>query len=126
MLGSALLYLVVGHFFVHTHVAATVARAAEIGAPSTQSLSSFVGYGTIGYMLVLLIWRRPAATFIVSATFLLVLAISFGRLYTGERYFSDVVSGLAAGGVWLSACITGLEVARRRRERDRRIGPGRL
>jgi len=53
---------------------------------------------------------------------LLVLAICFGRLYLGTRYFSDIVSGLAAGGVWLAACITGLEVARRRSERERRGG----
>jgi membrane-associated phospholipid phosphatase len=29
------------------------------------------------------------------------------------HYFSDVVGGYAAGGLWLSACISGLEVARR-------------
>jgi undecaprenyl-diphosphatase len=49
---------------------------------------------------------------------LLVTAICFGRLYLGEHYFSDIVSGLAAGGVWLAACLTGLEVARRRVEQD--------
>jgi undecaprenyl-diphosphatase len=62
---------------------------------------------------------------VVSTTLVLVLAICFGRLYLGERYFSDIVSGLAAGVVWLAACITGLEVARRRGERDARDGPGR-
>jgi membrane-associated phospholipid phosphatase len=30
------------------------------------------------------------------------------------HYFSDVVAGYAAGMVWLSAVISGLEVARRR------------
>jgi undecaprenyl-diphosphatase len=54
-----------------------------------------------------------------------VVAICFGRLYLGTRYFSDIVSGLAAGGVWLSACITGLEVARRRADRDAREGSDR-
>ena len=54
----------------------------------------------------------------VKALFL-VGAICFGRLYLGTRYFSDIVSGLSAGGVWLSASITGLEVARRRTERER-------
>jgi membrane-associated phospholipid phosphatase len=58
----------------------------------------------------------------VVAIAILVLAISFGRLYLGTRYFSDVVSGLAAGGVWLAACITGLEVARRRSAREGRGG----
>jgi membrane-associated phospholipid phosphatase len=45
---------------------------------------------------------------------LLIVSISFGRMYLGERYFSDIVAGLAAGSVWLSACLTGLEVARRK------------
>jgi membrane-associated protein len=125
IIGSALLDVAVKRFFAHTHVPASALRAAEIGAPSAQALGSFVGYGMVAYMLVLLVPSRRARTAIVSAALLLVLLISLGRLCTGERYFSDVVSGLAAGGVWLSACITGLEVARRRRERDRRTDPGR-
>jgi undecaprenyl-diphosphatase len=71
----------------------------------------------IAYFFVLLVPRRRIAVFAVAALSALVIAISFGRLYLGERYFSDVVSGLAAGFVWLSACVTGLEVARRRGER---------
>ena len=51
---------------------------------------------------------------ITLGTVLLILSISFGRMYLGERYFSDIVAGLAAGGVWLAACLTGLEVARRK------------
>ena len=44
---------------------------------------------------------------------LLIVAIGFSRLYLGVHYFSDVVGGYAAGLLWLSACISGLEVARR-------------
>jgi len=44
----------------------------------------------------------------------LAAAIAFGRLYLAEHYFSDVVAGYAAGSVWLAACISGLEIARRR------------
>jgi undecaprenyl-diphosphatase len=43
----------------------------------------------------------------------LVLLIGLSRMYLGVHYFSDVVGGYAAGMVWLAACITGLEVARR-------------
>jgi undecaprenyl-diphosphatase len=42
------------------------------------------------------------------------LAIGFSRVYLAEHYFSDVVAGYAAGIVWLAACISGLEIARRR------------
>ncbi len=121
--GALLMDAVVKHFFVHTHAMASVSRAVELGTPSGQALGALVGYGMLGYFLVLLVPRR-AAWLVVAGTLALVLAICFGRLYLGTRYFSDVVSGLAAGGVWLSACITGLEVARRRGERDAREGDG--
>jgi undecaprenyl-diphosphatase len=123
--GALLLDGVVKHFFVHTHAAASATRATEIGTPSGQALGALVGYGMLGYFVVLLVPTRRAAGLVVAATLALVLAICFGRLYLGTRYFSDIVSGLAAGGVWLSACITGLEVARRRAERDERDGVGR-
>ena len=123
--GALLLDGVVKHFFVHTHAAASATRAAEIGTPSGQALGALVGYGMLGYFVILLAPTRRAASLVVAATLALVLAICFGRLYLGTRYFSDIVSGLAAGGVWLSACITGLEVARRRAERDERDGSGR-
>jgi undecaprenyl-diphosphatase len=44
-----------------------------------------------------------------------MVAIGVSRLYLGVHYFSDVVAGYAAGLLWLSACITGLEMAQRHR-----------
>jgi len=42
--------------------------------------------------------------------------VGYSRLYLGLHFFSDVVGGLAAGAVWLTTCITALEVARRRQD----------
>jgi undecaprenyl-diphosphatase len=123
LVGALLLDGVVKHFFVHLHSAAS--GAAELGTPSGQALGALVGYGMLGYFVVLIAPTRRAASLVVVVTLALVLAICFGRLYLGTRYFSDIVSGLAAGGVWLSACITSLEVARRRGERDERDRTGR-
>lgn len=123
--GALLLDAVVKHYFVHPHTIVSVAGVTELGTPSGQALGALVGYGMLGYFVVLLVPSRRAASLVVAGTLALVVAICFGRLYLGTRYFSDIVSGLAAGGVWLSACITGLEVARRRAERDTRAGPGR-
>jgi membrane protein DedA with SNARE-associated domain/membrane-associated phospholipid phosphatase len=123
--GALVLDGVVKHVFVHTHVVASATRAAETGTPSGQALGTLVGYGMLGYFIVLLTPSRRAAGLVVAGMLALVLAICFARLYLGTRYFSDIVSGLAAGGVWLSACITGIEVARRRSERDPREGTGR-
>src|SRR5437016_3333732 len=49
---------------------------------------------------------------VVLGAALLIIAIGFSRLYLGVHYFSDVVGGYAAGVLWLSACVSGLEVAR--------------
>jgi undecaprenyl-diphosphatase len=125
IMGSLLLDLAVKHFFTHPHSVALGSATVVMGTPSGQALGTIVGYGMIGYFAILLLRSHRAGVVVVSATLALVLAICFGRLYLGERYFSDIVSGLAAGVVWLAACITGLEVARRRGERDTRPGPGR-
>jgi membrane-associated phospholipid phosphatase len=45
----------------------------------------------------------------------LALLIGFSRIYLGVHYFSDVVAGFAAGGIWLSILITGMEIIRRRK-----------
>jgi membrane-associated phospholipid phosphatase len=50
-----------------------------------------------------------------------VLLIGFSRMYLGVHYFSDVVAGYAAGGVWLSALITGAEIVRRGKGRSELI-----
>lgn len=49
------------------------------------------------------------------AAALLIVSIGISRLYLGVHCFSDVIAGYAAGILWLSACISGLEVAKRKR-----------
>ncbi len=114
LVGSAVLDAVVKHFFAHEHGATVVGGLSEMGTPSGQALGSLVGYGMVAYFLVLLARRHLTRVLITVATVLLIVSISFGRMYLGDRYFSDIVAGLAAGGVWLAACLTGLEVARRK------------
>jgi undecaprenyl-diphosphatase len=52
---------------------------------------------------------------LVIATAVLVIVIGLSRLYLGVHYFSDVVAGYAVGVLWLSVCISGLQVVQRRR-----------
>jgi len=82
--------------------------------PSGHAMGSLIGYGMLAYLLVVL-WthRRGTRISIVLGAALLIVAIGLSRLYLGVHYFSDVVGGYAAGVLWLSACISGLEVARR-------------
>ena len=92
------------------------AREPTFSFPSSHVLGALVGYGLIVYFVACLtksrLWRTAAA--VGAAT--LVLAVGFSRLYLGLHFFSDVVGGLAAGAVWLTACVTALEVARQRQD----------
>jgi undecaprenyl-diphosphatase len=62
--------------------------------------------------------RRGQRLGIIACAVLLVLLVGLSRMYLGVHYFSDVIGGYAAGVVWLAACISGLEVVRRK-PRDR-------
>lgn len=82
--------------------------------PSGHSMASMVTYGMVAYLFMLAMKGRRGLQIGVSlAAILLILAIGFSRLYLGVHYFSDVLGGFTAGALWLSACISGLEVARR-------------
>jgi len=82
--------------------------------PSGHALASLIGYGMLAYVLTLLwIHRRGAQIAVALCAAVLILAIGLSRLYLGVHYFSDVVGGYTAGVLWLSACISGVEVARR-------------
>ena len=84
--------------------------------PSSHVLGALVGYGMIAYFVVCLTNSRVWRAVVVAAATLMVVAVGYSRLYLGLHFFSDVVGGMAAGAVWLTACITALEVARRKQE----------
>src|SRR2546428_1951278 len=84
--------------------------------PSGHAMGALIGYGMLAYVLVMLwVERRRAQLAVVATAAVLVAAIGLSRLYLGVHYFSDVVAGFAAGTVWLAACVSGVEVARRQR-----------
>ncbi|GAC1483803.1 MAG: hypothetical protein NVS1B5_03340 [Gemmatimonadaceae bacterium] len=84
--------------------------------PSGHSLGSLVGYGMFAYVIGSN-WVETARgrLRLAIATAALVIAIGVSRLYLGVHYFSDVVAGYAVGILWLSACISGLQIVQRRR-----------
>lgn len=86
--------------------------------PSGHAMGSLIAFGMFGYLLWLRVdgHRARIATIVVAA--LLIVAIGASRILLGVHYVSDVVGGYAAGAVWLSACVSGTEVARRHRGRD--------
>ena len=90
--------------------------------PSGHAMESFVVYGMLAYFAVLALrtweWRVGA----VLGASLVVVLIGFSRMYLGVHYFSDVIAGYAAGGVWLSALITGVETIRRSKKEAKPTG----
>jgi membrane-associated phospholipid phosphatase len=83
--------------------------------PSGHAMGSLVVYGMLAYFIALLVTSRALRVCIVFVTISLVIAIGFSRIYLGVHYFSDVVAGYFAASFWLGLCISGNEVARRRR-----------
>jgi membrane-associated phospholipid phosphatase len=87
--------------------------------PSGHSMGSLIGFAMLAYVLFEL-WP-PAhrhRAIVVITTIALVLLVGWSRLYLGVHYLSDVIAGFAAGAVWVTACITGLEIAVRPKERN--------
>jgi membrane-associated phospholipid phosphatase len=94
--------------------AAAILHGHSFSFPSGHALASLVAYGMTAYFVVVL-WLSDASSRTVTtlAATILILAIGVSRLYLGVHYLTDVLAGYAAGAVWLSACVTGAEIARR-------------
>jgi undecaprenyl-diphosphatase len=89
--------------------------------PSGHVMGSLVAYGMLAYLLVREFHGRRLQVAVSAGAALLILLIGLSRMYLGVHYFSDVIGGYAAGAVWLAACVSGLEVVRRK-PRDSRSG----
>lgn len=87
---------------------------ASFSFPSGHALGSLCGYGVLSYMTILHAGKHARVPVVLAAA-LLVLAIGFSRLYLGVHYLSDVMGGYSAGTLWLSLCVSALEVDRRRK-----------
>lgn len=95
-------------------LAATFLSKLSWSFPSGHSMASLVVYGMLAYLVIVAVKGRKRIQLAAAlCAILLILAIGFSRLYLGVHYFSDVVGGFTAGALWLSACVSGLEVARR-------------
>ena len=93
--------------------------------PSGHALGSLVGYGMAAYLIgSFWLLRRFSRSAIAFASGFLIVSIGISRLYLGVHYFSDVVGGYAAGLLWLSVCISGVEIGRRKRMTETVSGEG--
>jgi undecaprenyl-diphosphatase len=82
--------------------------------PSGHAMMSLIMYGLLAYFVWLSTPHRWVRVLVTTALILLILLIGFSRLYLGVHYFSDVLAGFAAGGVWLSFCISAMNLLHER------------
>ena len=84
------------------------------GLASGHALGVLVGYGMLAYLVCSFIRSAAARTVVIVLAIALVSAIIIARLFLGQHYVSDASAGLAAGLLWLSTCVTGIEIAKQR------------
>ncbi|XYH97891.1 phosphatase PAP2 family protein [Sorangium sp. So ce1128] len=94
-----------------------LAVAAGWSFPSGHSMGTFITVGMLSYLGLLFVGTLRARLLLVAFALSWTVAMGFSRMYLGVHYLSDVLAGFAAGSVWLAACISGIEVARRRPRR---------
>lgn len=82
--------------------------------PSGHSMGSAIGYGLLGYALVVPQRHRPRRIVAVNLMIVIVLAVGLSRIYLRAHWFSDVFAGWTLGGAWLFFCLGWLERRRLR------------
>jgi membrane-associated phospholipid phosphatase len=95
---------------------AGIANTDPFSFPSGHAMGSMIGYGMLVWTLF--VFWHPSRAWRISIYALagvLVLVIGLSRIFLGVHYPSDVAGGWAAALVWLSICITGVNVVRHRR-----------
>lgn len=117
--GGELLNLALKSLFSRPRPSFDISFATAVNAsfPSGHAMLSLITYGLLTYLAFQIIHNLRARILIAGIAILLVTAICLSRLVLGVHYISDVVAGMAVGGMWLSACIVALEFVRRRKPR---------
>lgn len=82
--------------------------------PSGHAMLSMICYGMIAYLAMRLTLNLRLRILIAFTATMIIVLISISRMYLGVHYLTDVVAGMAAGGLWLSVCTTAIEGLRRR------------
>jgi len=107
--GGVALGAVVRAVFHRLLGAAPAARAAY-ALPSSQALVSVVFYGLGAYFIVRRVrsWRLQVAVSLLAI--FIVLISGLARIYSGHALVTETLAGYAGGLLWLTVCVTGLEI----------------
>lgn len=95
--------------------------------PSGHAMGTLVLCGVGIYLLVRLVPSWSNRSVPIALLLAWPVVIGFSRMYLGVHYASDVIAGFLAGAAWVAVCVSGSEVALRRRrsgEEQARSRPG--
>lgn len=77
--------------------------------PSGHTMAAVSFYGMLTYLLYRIVCAKGIpAWYIPLIGGVLIIAIGMSRVYLGVHYFTDVLAGFLAGGVWLLICMYAL------------------
>jgi undecaprenyl-diphosphatase len=78
-------------------------------------MAATVLYGLLAVSAVRYLRQGRARLLVASVAGVLIVLVSFSRLYLGVHYLSDVLGGMAIGVAWLTLCLTAVETVHRQR-----------
>ena len=81
--------------------------------PSGHAMGAMVGFGMIGYVMVMQAKRRLSMILTIVDVSVVVFAIGFSRIYLRVHWATDVIGGFLLGAAWLSLSLGILEAWRR-------------
>lgn len=83
--------------------------------PSGHASGAMLFYSVLAAWLVCNYRGWGVRTLAVASAATMVALVALSRVYLGAHYLSDVLAGIAVGGVWATVCITAISTLRRRR-----------
>ena len=89
--------------------------------PSGHTMSAVIVYMTVAYLAARLQKQRWARWLTMVVALLLILLISFSRMYLGVHYPSDVMAGATIGLAWAGFCMATLEAMQKYTLRNRKV-----
>jgi len=85
--------------------------------PSGHAMAATVLYGLLAVSAMRHLRQGRSRMLVASVAGVVIVLVSFSRLYLGVHYLSDVLGGMAVGVVWLLMCLTAVESVRRQHGR---------
>jgi undecaprenyl-diphosphatase len=90
------------------------------GFPSGHSFSAVLCFGFLAYLIVPKIASRRGKIAVIALAVIIILFIGFSRVFVGDHYPLDVLSGYGLGIAWAGLVYTAIEIIAKRNQAMRR------